>query len=76
MAQDLHYQDFRRIKMHNSDQDPDFIGPIKPLMNMSYRDYLQMINTGVGLPRLPARRKPTNRTNDDFLFPPKDYLLN
>ena len=62
--------------MNNSDQDPDFIGPIKPLMNMSYRDYLQMINTGLGLPRTPTRRKPSNRTNDDFLFPPKDYLLN
>ena len=61
--------------MHNSDQDPDFIGPIKPLMDMSYRDYLKMINTGLGLPR-PARRKPDNRKNDDLLFPPKDYLLN
>ena len=49
--------------MHNSDQDPDFIGPIKPLMNMSYRDYLKMINTGLGLPRPPARRKPDNRKN-------------
>ncbi len=62
--------------MHNSDKDPDFIGPIKPLMNMSYRDYVQMINTGLGLPRTPARRKPFNRVNDDLLFPPKDYLLN
>ena len=62
--------------MHNSDQDPDFIGPIKPLMNMSYRDYLKMINTGLGLPRVPERRKPDNRKNDDLLFPPKDYLLN
>jgi len=62
--------------MQNSDHDPDFIGPIKPLMNMSYRDYLQMINTGLGLPRVPARRKPANRTDDDLLFPPKDYLLN
>ena len=62
--------------MHNSDHDPDFIGPIKPLMNMSYKDYLQMINTGLGLPRPPARRRPKNRTNDDLLFPPKDYLLN
>ena len=62
--------------MQNSDQDPDFIGPIKPLMNMSYRDYLQMINTGLGLPRTPARRKPTKHKRDDFLFPPKGYLLN
>ena len=62
--------------MHNSDHDPDFIGPIKPLMNMSYRDYLKMINTGLGLPRPPSRRKPNSRKNDDLLFPPKDYLLN
>ena len=62
--------------MQNSDQDPDFIGPIKPLMNMSYRDYLQMINTGLGLPRTPAHRKPTKPKGDDFLFPPKGYLLN
>ena len=62
--------------MQNSDHDPDFIGPIKPLMNMSYRDYLKMINTGLGLPRVPAQRKPSKRTGDDLLFPPKDYLLN
>ena len=62
--------------MHNSDKDPDFIGPIKPLMNMSYRDYLRMINTGLGLPKPLSRRKPNKRKNDDLLFPPKDYLLN
>ena len=62
--------------MQNSDQAPDFIGPIKPLMNMSNRDKLLMINTGLGLPRTPARRKPTNHKRDDFLFPPKGYLLN
>jgi hypothetical protein len=45
-------------------------------MNMSYRDYLRMINTGLGLPKPPSRRKPNNRKNDDLLFPPKDYLLN
>ena len=37
--------------MQQSDQDEGFIGPIKPLMSMSYRDYIQMINTGLGLPR-------------------------
>ena len=29
--------------------DDDFIGPIKPQMSMTYRDFLMMINTGLGL---------------------------
>ena len=59
--------------MHNSDQDPDFIGPIKPLMNMSYRDYLSMINTGLGLPRPPSRRKPNNQMITNIL---KNWNIN
>ena len=36
--------------MNKSDQDEGFIGPIKPLMSMSYRDYLRMINTDWAYP--------------------------
>ena len=62
--------------MQQSDQDEGFIGPIKPLMSMSYRDYLQMINTGLGLPRLPNRKMPVIKKDGDYLFPPVDYKLN
>jgi hypothetical protein len=62
--------------MQQSDQDEGFIGPIKPLMSMSYRDYLRMINTGLGLPRLPNRKTPLIKKDEDYLFPPVDYKLN
>jgi len=62
--------------MQQSDQDEGFIGPIKPLMSMSYRDYLHMINTGLGLPRLPNRKTPVVKKDEDYLFPPADYKLN
>ena len=43
---------------------------------MSYRDYLRMINTGLGLPRLPTRKTPIIKKDEDYLFPPVDYKLN
>ena len=47
--------------MNKSDRDEGFIGPIKPLMSMSYRDYLRMINTGLGLPRFPRPKLPSSK---------------
>lgn len=54
----------------------DFIGPIKPQMNMTYRDYLHMINTGLGLPRYPSSGVPVIKTEDDMICPPSNYKLN
>jgi hypothetical protein len=54
----------------------DFIGPIKPQMNMTYRDYLHMINTGLGLPRYPSSDVPVIKTEDDMICPPSNYKLN
>ena len=54
--------------MNKSDQDEGFIGPIKPLMSMSYRDYLRMINTGLGLPRFPRQKAPIIKKDEDFLI--------
>ena len=65
-----------RVTMNKSDQDEGFIGPIKPLMSMSYRDYLRMINTGLGLPRFPRQKAPIIKRDEDYLFPPVDYKLN
>tara|TARA_B100000459_G_C8391222_1_gene120626 strand:- start:163 stop:396 length:234 start_codon:yes stop_codon:yes gene_type:complete len=65
-----------RVIMNKSDQDEGFIGPIKPLMSMSYRDYLHMINTGLGLPRFPRQKAPIIKKDEDYLFPPVDYKLN
>ena len=62
--------------MNKSDQDEGFIGPIKPLMSMSYRDYLRMINTGLGLPRFPKQKAPIIKRDEDYLFPPVNYKLN
>ena len=62
--------------MKKSDQDEGFISPIKPLMSMSYRDYLRMINTGLDLPRFPRQKTPIIKKDEDFLFPPADYKLN
>ena len=62
--------------MNKSDRDEGFIGPIKPLMSMSYRDYLRMINTGLGLPRFPRPKTPVIKRNEDYLFPPVNYKLN
>ena len=53
-----------------------FIGPIKPQMNMTYRDYLSMINTGLGLPRYPSTGVPVVKTEDDLIRPPYNYKLN
>jgi hypothetical protein len=54
----------------------DFIGPIKPQMNMTYRVYLHMINTGLGLPRYPSSGVPVIKTEDDMICPPSNYKLN
>jgi len=54
----------------------DFIGPIKPQMNMTYRDYLHMINTGLGLPRYPSSGVPVIKSEDDMICPPSNYKLN
>jgi len=54
----------------------DFIGPIKPQMNMTYRDYLHMINTGLGLPRYPSSGVPVIKTEDDMICLPSNYKLN
>ena len=62
--------------MNKSDQDEGFIDPIKPLMSMSYRDYLHMINTGLGLPSFPRQKAPIIRKDEDYLFPPVGYKLN
>jgi hypothetical protein len=56
--------------------DGGFIGPIKPQMNMTYRDYLSMINTGLGLPRYPSKGVPVVKTEDDVICPPYNYKLN
>ena len=65
-----------RVIMNKSDRDEGFIGPIKPLMSMSYRDYLRMINTGLGLPRFPRPKTPVIKRDEDYLFPPVNYKLN
>ena len=62
--------------MNKSDRDEGFIGPIKPLMSMSYRDYLRMIYTGLGLPRFPSPKTPDIKRDQDYLFPPVNYKLN
>ena len=56
--------------------DGQFIGPIKPQMNMTYRDYIHMINTGLGLPRYPSSGVPVIKTEDDMICPPSNYKLN
>jgi hypothetical protein len=56
--------------------DDGFIGPIKPQMSMTYRDFLMMINTGLGLPQYPTTGVPVVKTEDDFICPPANYRLN
>ena len=56
--------------------DDGFIGPIKPQMSMTYRDFLMMINTGLGLPQYPTTGVPVVKTEDDFICPPAKYRLN
>ena len=56
--------------------DEGFIGPIKPQMSMTYRDFLMMINTGLGLPRYPTTGVPVVKTQDDFICPPANYRIN
>jgi len=57
-------------------KDGGFIGPVKPQMNMTYRDYLNTINTGLGLPRYPSTGVPVVQTEDDVICPPYNYKLN
>ena len=56
--------------------DGGFIGPVKPQMNMTYRDYLILINNGLGLPRYPSTGVPVVKTEDDVTCPPNNYKLN
>ena len=56
--------------------DDGFIGPIKPQMSMTYRDFLMMINTGLGLPQYPTTGVPVVKTEDDLICPPANYRLN
>ena len=56
--------------------DDGFIGPIKPQMSMTYRDFLMMINKGLGLPQYPTTGAPVVKTEDDFICPPANYRLN
>ena len=55
--------------------DEDFIGPIKPQMSMTYRDFLMMINTGLGLPRYPTTGVPVVKKQDDPICPPASYRM-
>ena len=56
--------------------DSGFIGPVKPQMNMTHRDYLNMINNGLGLPRYPSTGVPVVKTEDDVICPTNNYKLN
>ena len=62
--------------MSQETHDDGFSGPIKPQMAMTYRDYLHMINTGVGLPVLPSKGVPTIKREDDSTYPVANYRLN
>ena len=54
----------------------ELIGPIKPQMSMTYRDYLRMINDGVGLPRAPSTGIRIIKREDEYICPPKNYRMN
>ena len=62
--------------MTKSFQKSGFIGPIKPQMSMTYRDYLRMINDGVGLPRAPTTGIRIIKPEDECICPPKNYRMN
>jgi hypothetical protein len=64
------------LDMKEMPTQEDFIGPIKPQMNMTYRDYLHMINTGLGLPCYPSSGVPVIKSEDDMICPPSNYKLN
>ena len=62
--------------MTKSTQNNVFIGPIKPEMSMTYRDYLRMINDGVGLPRAPTTEFRIIKREDEYICPPQNYRMN
>ena len=62
--------------MTKSTENNGFIGPIKPQMSMTYRDYLRMINDGVGLPRTPTTGIRIIKREDEYISPPKNYRMN
>ena len=62
--------------MTKSSQNSEFIGPIKPQMSMTYRDYLRMINDGVGLPRAPTTGIRIIKREGEYICPPKNYRMN
>ena len=57
-------------------QNNGFIGPIKPQMSMTYRDYLRMINDGVGLPSAPTSGFRIIKREDEYICPAKGYRMN
>ena len=59
-----------------STQNSEFIGPIKPQMSMTYRNYLQMINDGGGLPRAPTTGIRIIKREDEYICPPCNYRMN
>ena len=59
-----------------STQNSEFMGPIKPQMSMTYRDYLQMINDGVGLPRALTTGIRIIKHEDEYICPPYNYRMN
>ena len=48
-------------------QNNGFIGPIKPQMSMTYRDYLRMINDGVSLPLAPTSGFRIIKREDEYI---------
>ena len=62
--------------MTKNTQNNVFIGPIKPQMSMTYRDYLRMINDGVGLPRAPTTGIRIIKREDEYICPPQNYRMN
>ena len=66
----------RAASMTKSTQNNGFIGPIKPEMSMTYRDYLRMINDGVGLPRAPTTGIRIIKREDEYICPPQNYRMN
>ena len=62
--------------MTKNTQNNVFIGPIKPQMSMTYRDYLRMINDGFGLPRAPTTGIRIIKREDEYICPPQNYRMN
>ena len=62
--------------MTKNTQNNVFIGPIKPQMSMTYRDYLRMINDGFGLPRASTTGIRIIKREDEYICPPQNYRMN